>query len=214
MARTVADVRGYLLSELNSALRRTGMYGGEMALRLYFDAVAYADEREQDWRRETDLLHERGAFVSTGVSGAVERVLGERSEHVMASVYAELAHRYGWLTLDRPLEPAEYDRVRNAVVSWCESDRTMTETLAEFGPPSILLGGNNPRYSKTFGYGTPHQPLVFFHLWNGTESNAASTWPPDHPEPLLQAARRPADSFVEEFVFTPRGARRRKELGA
>ena len=70
MARTVADVRGYLLSELNSALRRTGMYGGEMALRLYFDAVAYADEREQDWRRETDLLPDRGAGVSTGVSGA------------------------------------------------------------------------------------------------------------------------------------------------
>ena len=214
MARTVADVRGYLLSELNSALRRTGMYGGETALRLYFDAVAYTDEREQDWRRETDLLHERGAYVSTGVSGAVERVLGERSEYVMASVYAGLAHRYGWLTLDRTLETAEYDRIRKALEPWCESDRTMSETLTEFGTPSIQVGGDNPRYSKSFGYGTADQPLIFFHLWNGTEPNAASTWPPDHPEPLLRAASRPGDRFLDEFVFTPRGARRREELGA
>jgi hypothetical protein len=214
MAKTVAEVHGYLLGELNSALRRPQTYGGEIALRLYFDVVAYADDREQDWQRELDVLRDRGAFVSTGATGAVEGVLGERSEEVMASVYAELAHRYGWLTLDRVLTPAEYDRIRRELEPWCESDRSMTETLNEFGPPSILLGGNNPRYSKTFGYGMAGEPLVFFHLWNGTEPNAVSSWPPDHPEPLLRAGSRPGDRFVDEFVFTPRGARRREELRA
>jgi hypothetical protein len=214
VARTTADIRGYLVGELNSALRRPGMYGGEMALRLYFDAMAFADDREQEWRGELDVLRERGAFASTGVSGAVEGVLGERSEHVMASVYAGLAHRYGWLTLDRVLQPAEYDGVRGRLDRWCESDRTMSETLAEFGPPSILVGGNNPRYSKTLGYGTTGEPLVFVDLWNGTEPKADTTWPPDHPEPLLQAVRRPSDSFEHEFVFTPMGALRRAALTA
>src|SRR3954471_20093933 len=139
MARTVADVRGYLVDQLNSALRRSSMYGGESALRIFFDAMAFVDDREQDWHRELDALRNRGASSSTGASGAVEQVLGERSEHVMASVYADLAHRYGWLKLDQPLESAEYDRIRRDVVAWCASDRTMSGTLAEFGPPSILI---------------------------------------------------------------------------
>jgi hypothetical protein len=216
MARTVADVRGYLADELNSALRRPSMYGGESALLIFFDAMAFVDDRERDWRGELDALRNRGASVSTGASGAVEQVLGERSEYVMASVYADLAHRHGWLKLDRPLGFAEYDRIRRDVEAWCSSDRTMSGTLAEFGPPSILVGGNNPRYPKTIGYGTAQtdQPLVFLHLWNGTEPAAASPWPPDHAEPLLLAARRPGERFLDEFVFTPMGARRRQQLGA
>jgi hypothetical protein len=216
MARTVAGVRHYLTGELNYALCRPGVYGGETALMHCLAALAYVDDREEDWRGERGVLHDRGAFVATGVSGAVERVLGERSEDVMASVYAELAHRHGWLTLDRVLESAEYDRIRSAVEPWCASDRTMSDTMAEFGPPSVLLGNRNPRCPQTVGYGTARtdQPLVFLHLWNGTETDAASTWPPDRPEPLLLAARRLADRFGDEFVFTPMGAGHRRHLGA
>lgn len=45
--RTVDDVRAYLLGNLNSAVRRPGMYGGEFALWLYFDAMAFTDDRAE-----------------------------------------------------------------------------------------------------------------------------------------------------------------------
>jgi hypothetical protein len=35
------DVREYLLGTLNEALRRPGMFGGELSLRIYLDAVAF-----------------------------------------------------------------------------------------------------------------------------------------------------------------------------
>jgi hypothetical protein len=50
-------------------------------------------------------------------------------------------------------------------------------------PPSVLCGGTNPLYGKTLGYLTeaPEEPMVFFHLWNGTA-----------------AARRPDDARYEQ----------------
>lgn len=213
--RTLGDVRDYLRRQLNSALRRPGMFGGEIALRLCLDAMAFADGAERLWDEELAALRSRGAFVSTGVTGAVERVLGQRAEDVMASVYAEIAHRHGWLTLDEELSPTEYDRIRETFRPWCARDRSHGDVLAEFGPPSVLLGKSNPRYPKTLAYGTgrPADPLVFLHLWNGAEPGATTTWPPDHPEPLLLAARCDGARFTDGFTFTPNGATRRAELG-
>jgi hypothetical protein len=190
------------------------MFGGETALRLYFDALAFVDGYEQLLREDMAALRSRDAFVSTGVTGAVERVLGYRAEDVMASVYAEIAHRHTWLTLDKELSPMEYDHIRETLRPWCAHDRSHGEVLAEFGPPSMLLGGSNPLYPKTLAYGTAHpdDPLIFLHLWNGTEAGT-TTWPPDHPEPLLLAARCAGARFIDGFAFTPKGTARREQLG-
>ncbi|KOX19957.1 hypothetical protein ADK67_32245 [Saccharothrix sp. NRRL B-16348] len=184
------------------------MFGGEMALRLYFDALAFADGCEQLWREDIDALRSRGAFAPTGVTGAVEHVLGHRADDVVSSVYAEIAHVRTWLVLDQPLTPARYDRLRDAIEPWCAQDRSHSDVLAEFGPPSVLLGGSNPLYPKTFAYGTanPDDPLVFLHLWNGTAPGSATSWPPDHAEPQLLAARCGGATFRDGFSFTPRGA--------
>ncbi|WAL67695.1 hypothetical protein ORV05_07915 [Amycolatopsis cynarae] len=216
LRRTVTEVHHYLLGQLNSAIRRPGAFGGEQTLRLYLDALTFVDNREQDWHQELAALRDRGASVSTGVTGAVHHALGAKAEDVMASVFAEIAHRNAWLLLDRSLQRAEHDHIRRTVDAWCSRNQTLSGTLAEFGPPSIVIGSNNPLYPKTLGYGTTHpdQPLIFLHFWNGTEPGAASTWPPDHPEPLLLAARHPGDRFIDEFVFTPTGAHRRQQLGA
>ncbi|MEV8626013.1 hypothetical protein [Streptomyces sp. NPDC051079] len=50
--RTAQEVHDYLLTHLNDALHRPGMYGGEMAIRLYLDAVAFADAAELAWQQE------------------------------------------------------------------------------------------------------------------------------------------------------------------
>ncbi|WP_370933422.1 hypothetical protein [Amycolatopsis sp. cg13] len=209
-SRTIGEVRDYLLRQLNSALRRPGMYGGESALRLFLDAVAFVDGCERLLADDLTELRARGAFVSTGVSGAVELVMGERDSHIMASVYAEIAHLRGWLTLDNTLSRADYDRLRNRMGSWCARDRSHSEVLAEAGPPSVLFGGPNPAFSKTFAYGTVHldDPLVFFHLGSGTEPGTSVTGTPDEPESVLLATRYGGAKFIDRFVFTPQGAAR------
>jgi hypothetical protein len=212
--RSAADIRDYLLQQLNSALRRPGMFGAEMALRLYCDAIAFTDRSEQLLAEDLRALKSREAFASTGVTGAVERVLGHRAEDVMASVYAEIAHQHAWLTLDSNLPEANYGRILDLLPAWCAKDHSHSETIAEFGEPSMLIGGSNPLYPKTLAYATAQadSPLIFFHLWNGTQPGKTSSWPPEHPEPILLAARHGGARFIDGFIFTPTGSVRCNRL--
>jgi hypothetical protein len=132
------------------------MSGGENALRLYFDAMAFADCGEEAWARDLSVLRSREAFASTGVTGAVERVLGHRAADAMASAYAEIARRHAWLILDSYLSEEDPDRIRNRLPAWCAQDRSHSEVIAEFGEPSMLIGGSNPLYPKTLAYATAH----------------------------------------------------------
>lgn len=136
-SRTAGDIRNYLLQQLNSALPRPGMFGAEVALRVYFGAIAFIDRGEERWSEDLSMLRAREAFVSTGVTGVVERVLGYRAEDVMASVYAEIAHQHAWLTLDNDLPEADYACLRNRLPAWCSQDRSHSDVLAEFGEPSM-----------------------------------------------------------------------------
>jgi len=216
VSRTADDIRDYLIRQLNSALRRPGMFGAEPALRLYFDALAFTDRGEQAWAGDLSALRSREAFISTGVSGAVERVLGHRAEDVMASVYADIARQRAWLTVDKTLAEAAYGRIRNRLPAWCAKDRTHSEVIAEFGDPSMLIGGSNRLYPKTLVYAAADadSPLIFFHLWNGRRADAAANAPREHPQPILLAARYGGARFIDGFIFTPAGSARRAELAS
>jgi hypothetical protein len=89
--RTAQEVREYLVTHLNGALRRPGMYGGEVAIRLCLNAVAYADAAEQTWQQELKDLQTRRGSSSTGVRGAFQDLWGDAHEGAVASVYAEIA---------------------------------------------------------------------------------------------------------------------------
>ena len=215
-SRTADDIRDYLLRQLNSALRRPEMFGAETALRLYFDALAFTDRGEQAWAEDLCALRSREAFTPAGVTGAVERVLGHRAADVMASVYAEIARQRAWLTLDNGLPEADHGCIRSRLPGWCAQDRSHSEVIAEFGEPSMLIGGSNPRYPKTLVYATARtdSPLIFFHLWNGRQPGAGTNWPPEHPEPVLLAARYGGARFIDGFLFTPTGSATRAELAS
>jgi hypothetical protein len=51
------------------------VYGGEIAIILYFDALAHVERRDDAWTAERDMLRSRGAFTSIGVPGAFAHLL-------------------------------------------------------------------------------------------------------------------------------------------
>ena len=209
MTRSAEEVRGYLAGQVNQATRRLGMFSDETSLLLLFRALAFTDGLEDQWDAEHESLRKRGAFLSTGVHGAFQYVLPDvgRGDAAIASVYAEFAHRVGWLALDRTLTGPEYDTLRALILGWVTADRTMSDVTATFGPPSLLLGGTNLRYPKTLLYATARQkPIVCFHLWNkltGVEAQAV------HDEPVPLAVRTGGEPFTSSLIFTPEGIRRR-----
>ncbi|MFI1092114.1 hypothetical protein [Streptomyces sp. NPDC020917] len=210
--RTVQDVLDYLVTHLNGALRRPGMYGGEVAIRLYFDAVAFADAAEQAWKQELKDLQTRRASFPTGVRGAFQDLWGDAHEGAVASVYAEIAHRQGWLRRDRTLTSTEHDEIRRVSETWCRKDRLLSDVVTEFGPPSVLFGGNNPHYPKTLAYATGQRDdaLLCFHLWNDFARTPGQSLASVHAEPVLWAFRNGGALFTDGFVFTPEGSARRR----
>jgi hypothetical protein len=220
---TAGDLRGYLLTQFNQALRRLGLYGGEDALLLLADALAFADACQPEWSETIAGLRADGAATSARVRGAFQGLWGDQkpSPHdAVASVYAEAALPSGWVTLDRPLDRREYDDLDRSSGLWAAQDRTLTDVLAAFGPPSIWFGGTNPYYPQTLGYTTAPAvrpiadggppALICFHLWNRPQP-AAAPRRAVHDEPVLLAVRHPGRGrpFADHFTVTPAGARHR-----
>ncbi len=129
---TLGQVREYHLGRLNDALRRPGVWGRETTLTLFLDAVAFVDGLTEAWQQEQDALRNRQAFNALGVHGAIAHILpGYDDDGAVASVYAEIAWRHGWLTVDRVLPADDHRRLREDVVAWCARDRTLDEVLSE-----------------------------------------------------------------------------------
>ncbi|MEC4576261.1 hypothetical protein [Streptomyces virginiae] len=209
------DIHAHLIDQLNLALRRPGMFGGEVAFRVLLDHLLFVERQPEAWSELTQGWEERGLWTSTGPAGAFQAVFpAQMGGSEVASVYAEFAQRRGWLKPDRVLTGEEYDALTGRVRRWAAVDRTWPDVTAEFGPPSVLFGGSNPLYGKTLGYlsADPHQPMVVFHLWNGSEPESGS-WPPEHDQPLLLAVRCGGGSFHGSLIFTPEGERRRPTVG-
>ncbi|MFB7515827.1 hypothetical protein [Streptomyces sp. NPDC056144] len=193
-------------------LRRIGMMGGEATIRVLLDHLLFVERRPEAWIEERTALEARGAWSSTGLSRAFAEFLPDDQECGMASLYTEFARRQGWLTADRLLTGEEYARLRATVGDWVVSDRSWSDVTSRYGQPSVLIGGTNPHYGKVLGYFTEdvRQPMLFFHLWNGTDGSDAP-WPPERTEPALLAARLGDAPLAEAFTFTPEGLRRRPQ---
>ncbi|MGC5033840.1 hypothetical protein [Micromonospora sp. DT229] len=184
-----------------------------MAERLMLEAMAAVDACLPQWWAACEELREREAFASTGVVGAYGGIVPVGSlRDATASVYAEIAHRFGWLQLDRALSEVEFHRMSTDIGGWVTQDRTMSEVIETFGPPSVWIGGTNSLYSKTLAYtvADTDQGLICVHLWNAVADAATETGPQGvHPEPVVLAVRHRPGRFPDSFSFTPRGLRRR-----
>lgn len=149
-----------------------------------------------------------GALNAIGVADVFKAVIPGDCGHGVASVYAEVVRACGWLEAARVLSAGDYTAMDEKLNSWVLQDHVLSEVVEAFGPPSVLFGGSNPLYGKTLGYLTEQsaKPVIFFHLWNGTDPGDPSTG-----EPLLLAIRRGAVPFSEAFTFTPEGSKRRPQ---
>ncbi|AOR34158.1 hypothetical protein BFF78_26680 [Streptomyces fodineus] len=206
------EMRTHLVDQLNSMLRRPGMYGDvEASMWIVVNHLLFLERRPEVWEEQKRAWSRQGGWSPTGVKGAFGSLLPGDHGHSVASVYAEFARRQGWLKPDRVLDAEAYAALRDAVRQWGRSDRVWADVTTAFGPPSVLFGGTNPFYGKTLGYVTedPAQPMVSFHLWNGTDPGTEADWPPARTQPLLLAVRCGDGTFADSFTFTPQGRRRR-----
>ncbi|WEH41223.1 hypothetical protein [Streptomyces sp. AM 2-1-1] len=209
-----ADIRAHFVDRLNSVLRRPGMWGDELALRMMCEDLLYVEGRPGAWHEQQTSWEVSGAWSANGAKGAFARHLhGDGPADAVVSLYAEFAHRSGWLRAVRVLDTGEYARLRATAPEWVGgADRGWSDVAAEFGPPSVRFGGSNPRFGKTLGYVTadPADPMVCFHLWNGTRPDSLCGWTAEHTEPVLLAVRvGGARTFRDSFTYTPEGERRR-----
>ncbi|MFF4776975.1 hypothetical protein ACFY05_29335 [Microtetraspora fusca] len=210
--RSTTEIRDYLVGELNSALRRPGMYGKEPALLIPLDHVAYVERQDEAWAEERETMRARGAFTAIGVVGAFNNLLPGGHDDSVASVYAEFARDRGWLEADRVLTADEHRSMRRELNAWVARDRMLSEVLETFGPPSVLFGGGNPRFPKTLAYVADQmkEPMLFLHFWNGADPDAEPTR--GYEEPILLAIRCGRGPFKDTFTFTPEGRKRRPEV--
>ncbi|MFC4068330.1 DUF7710 domain-containing protein [Actinoplanes subglobosus] len=200
------DAWQHHFKQLNDVLRHPGMYGrDEMAERLLLEAMAAVDDSLDRWSAECQELRDHDAFTATGVMGSYSRILpADSCRDAATSVYAEIAHRLGWLELDRALSPAEFQRLDAEVDEWVHEDRTVDELVETFGDPSVRIGPSSEVRPKTFAYTTadPGSPLISFHLGHDLPQAARTTL-------VVLAVRHRRGGFADAFSFTPAGMRHR-----
>jgi hypothetical protein len=190
----ISDDRVYRhhLMRVNDVLRRPDVYGpDEVAEHLLLESMAVVDDSVSRWRSELDRLRDRGALAPTGVRGAYSYVLPDDAlREATATVYAEVAHRCGWLRPDRVLAPAEYRRLSTGAAQWVTEDRALSEVIETFGPPALWT-----RWTPTYLTADPDDPLISFHLADA------------RPNPMVLAVRH----RLATYTFTPEGRRLRPE---
>jgi len=204
--RSIEEVRTYFLNLFDHAAKRSSMYGGELFLHNCLNHLAFVDQTESILQREMQRLKDWGAYNACGATGAFKCATGiSQPEMEVASLYAELAFRMGYLQLDRYLSPKEFQMCRQRIDrKFSERDWAVDEIKMEFGKPSWATG-TNPYYPCVLAYASAEvsDGWVFFDFWNEFASTKSSHVIGKYgPAPMLRYIRRPAVSFRKSFIRT------------
>src|SRR5262245_56730608 len=115
--KSANEIREYFLTLLRNSLTHSSMYGGETVLWYCLRHLAFIDEAEEALNAEMKRLQVSGASLATGVTGGFRMVTGvfDGGAHDVASIYAEVSHRLGYLKPDRSLSSGEYRHVREGL---------------------------------------------------------------------------------------------------
>jgi|SRR5579872_45751 len=205
--RTAEEIRTRFLQILDGAVRRPLMYGGsdwgvELFMRNLLSDLCFIDEREQELKHALTELDERGLSSSTGVVGSFRaRIANVRDVgNEVASVYAEIAGRLGYLSLQRRLTPAEWKRLRKGLRASCrDRDWRASEVREWFGDPSLEV-------HTVYCY-APEDRNARWVFFDFADSEARRGGQRDY---VLRNVRIPAASFERELVFTPYGRQHKR----
>ncbi|MGW5532003.1 hypothetical protein [Streptomyces xanthochromogenes] len=74
------EIHGYLVDQLNLALRRPGMFGGEVPLRILMDHVLFVEHQPEAWNQLKQGWEEQGLWSPVGPSGAFRDVFPAQTD--------------------------------------------------------------------------------------------------------------------------------------
>lgn len=217
--RTGVELKDRLAARAQALVARPDMFAadgsalGAMATQLLGD-LCFIDGREDDYEAAVGGLR---AYGERGVVGPFVAVFGENGSYYceVASVYAEVLHRLGYLSGVTPVSDARYQSLTRELRSRFEEvDCRRSEVEAEFGPPSFAVSDTVWCYTSA----DPADAWVFFDFARepvmqyepGKGSYRDLEWGND---PLLRDIRAPASDFESGLILTLYGKVRRWGTG-
>lgn len=222
--RSVEDIRRRLLETLASAIRNPGMYAGSDAeidgvLHGLLRDIAFVDERQSDLEAVFGGFAQRGyadhgrlccslqLVVRPGVAGIAAPFCS--SGELIASTFAELSFRMGYLELDTSPVSSGWDRLQD----WLrgarpDKDIRWSDVAGEIGPACLRIGSGR-FWTDCYCDGDPQHPWVCFdyHDYLVMASNGVpARWEYDR-DPILRSIRSTEGRFEEGWFVTPYGRR-------
>ncbi len=167
--------------------------------------LCYADDRDPDYQAaREDLLSRYGKLGVTGPFTAMfDR---ERCQAEVASVYAEVFSRLGYLKVEHIPSPAQWAELTASLGELLDGkDMRLSEAERNLGPAPLTVD------RRILCYPSPH-PSDGWIFIDGHEQHAPVYDPavgryvgPDDHDPLVRSARRSAGGFEDGLVLTRYG---------
>ena len=214
--RTIEAFQEHAISILRRMSQYPGMYGNRNGLELLFwhviNELCWIDGQEDTFRQLRDDLFHR-IENTCGVSGALTLLIPGAKDELhdeIASIYSQLAHKLGYLTLDRILTSAEW----KYLIEWFEQepmthDLRLSDVKKLFGEPSFHTCGS---WHQVHSYAGPEisDGWICFDYANEfqvTTDTFGRTYPglvygQDY---ILRDCRRTIGTLREQIKFTPYG---------
>jgi hypothetical protein len=204
-----AAMRARLIEQIPSMLRRPGMWANngqafERLCLMRLEDLLFLDGLPEVTRAELGVNEKYG---SCGVPGPFQEAFGNSIHHYdqVASVYAEIFHRFGYLAPEHLVPAGEWASLLAAADSaYTGHDARLSAIADAFGPPSFEIVRRVFCYAPDDGTGwvffdgSDHRPDVY-DLEQGQ-----FTW--GYPQdPLLRSIRLPGDDFEQSLRLTRHG---------
>ena len=206
--RSAAELRQRCLHRLPEMITRAGMWTTgngsalDVQLGMLLDDLCWLDGNDSN----PAVRDVRSWYGKLGVVGPFVAMFGNDGRYLaeVASVWAEHAHRLGYLTVDRLLDADEWnrlapDRLRERFDG---KDVRRSEAEAEYGTPSLVADKRTLCYAPADGTG-----WVFMDCYTqpttGRYVPGKGTYEGECDEdPLVRSVRHPAATFEAGLILT------------
>ena len=206
--RPVEEVRARLVERLDHALRRPEMWAPVDGLDGFFEGLlrdlAFIDEVEEGLAEAIAATVEgKGLKSPVGMRGPLAGLMsGNAIAAVIASLWADVAWRFGWLHLDARATPEDWEAARIRLETAVIHGLTGAQALALLeGPPSF-------EGREWFALVAEDGRWLYFDLdvWRPpSERHPEGRYVPAG-EARVRHVRVPAPSFAAGLLVTPHAA--------